>query len=222
MLDDNTKVKNSPVKKAGLRQIKKLEKEHQIKEAARAIFIEKGDENATIRQITKRADVGIETVFRYAANKRDLLFFIYNDVRTDFKSQSVDDIPSDISLMAQLEQFFGHLIEFFANQPDLARDILRETALYDSGLQMERYWQMRKAAETQLTHLLKRNQQAGRIAEDTDAELLTILLFDIYRSALRRWVLKDGKDVQNGLAMVVPLFQLALKGVVARDGEFET
>lgn len=221
MLDDNTKVKNSPVNNAGLRQIKKLEKEHRNKEAARAIFIEKGDENATIRQITKRADVGIETVFRYAANKRDLLFFIYNDMRTDFKTQSVDDIPSDISLIAQLEKFFGHLVEFFATQPDLVRGILRETALYDSGLQMERYWQMRKAAETQLTHLLKRNQQAGGITEDTDAELLTILLFDIYRSALRRWVLKDGKDVQNGLAMVVPLFQLALKDVVARDCELE-
>ncbi|WP_306262710.1 TetR/AcrR family transcriptional regulator [Pararhizobium sp. IMCC21322] len=219
MIDDDTSVKNRPAKKIGLRQVKKLEKERRIKEAARALFIEKGYENATIRQITKRADVGIGTIFRYAANKRDLLFFIYNDMRADFRSQSVDDIPSDISLIAQLEQFFGHLIEFFATQPELARDILRETALYDSGLQMERYWRTRHAAEHQLTHLLKRNQEAGRIALDTDVKLLTILLFDIYRSALRRWVMKDGKDVQNGLAMVVPLFQIALKGVVARDEE---
>lgn len=219
MIDDETSVKNRPAKKVGLRQAKKLDKEHRIKEAARALFIEKGYENATIRQITKRADVGIGTIFRYAANKRDLLFFIYNDMRADFRSQSVEDIPSDISLIAQLEQFFGHLIEFFATQPELARDILRETALYDSGLQMERYWQTRKAAEHQLTHLLKRNQEAGRIAPETDVKLLTILLFDIYRSALRRWVMKDGKDVQNGLAMVVPLFQIALKGVVARDEE---
>lgn len=219
MIDEDTSVKNRSAKKVGLRQAKKLDKEHRIKEAARALFIEKGYENATIRQITKRADVGIGTIFRYAANKRDLLFFIYNDMRADFRSQSVEDIPSDISLIAQLEQFFGHLIEFFAAQPELARDILRETALYDSGLQMERYWRTRKAAEHQLTHLLKRNQEAGRIAAETDVKLLTILLFDIYRSALRRWVLKDGKDIQNGLAMVVPLFQIALKGVVARDGE---
>lgn len=219
MIDEDTSVKNRSAKKVGLRQTKKLEKEYRIKEAARALFIEKGYENATIRQITKRADVGIGTIFRYAANKRDLLFFIYNDMRADFRSQSIDDIPSDIALIAQLEQFFGHLIEFFATQPELARDILRETALYDSGLQMERYWRTRKAAEHQLTQLLKRNQEAGRIAAETDVKLLTILLFDIYRSALRRWVLKDGKDIQNGLAMVVPLFQIALKGVVARDGE---
>lgn len=211
--------KPTAVKKLGTREAKKLDKERRIKEAAMTLFKQKGYENATIREITKLADVGIGTIFRYATNKRDLLFFIYNDLRADFPVMTLELVPADIPLAKQLELFFGQLIGFFASQPDLARDILREAALYDSGLQVERYWQIRNAAEQELFLILTRAQEQGRFSTDVDVRCLTTLLFDIYRSALRRWELTDGCNVDVGLDMVRPLFRLALSGVGARDGE---
>jgi AcrR family transcriptional regulator len=204
--------KNEP-ETLGLRERNKRDKVRRIKDAARSLFLEKGYENTTIRQITKRADVGIGTIFRYAANKRDLLFFIYNDLRADYPVLANKDISRDLSVTDQLSEFFGHLLGFFATQPELARDILREASLYDTGLQVERYWQIRKAAETRLTELLAENQEIGRIDPGVDLDSLTTMLFDIYRSALRRWVLEDGSDADAGMSMMRPLFELALTGI---------
>ena len=58
----------------GQRERNKLEKLRRIKEAARALFISKGFDETTIREIASVAEVGLGTVFVYAENKRDLLF----------------------------------------------------------------------------------------------------------------------------------------------------
>jgi len=43
------------------------------------LFISKGYEDTTTREIALRADVGMGTVFTYADNKRNLLFLIANE-----------------------------------------------------------------------------------------------------------------------------------------------
>jgi AcrR family transcriptional regulator len=68
---------------SGLRQRErnKLDKLRRIKAAARELFREQGYDNATTREIARRADVGLGTLFSYASDKRDLLFLIYNDMQ---------------------------------------------------------------------------------------------------------------------------------------------
>ncbi len=43
------------------------------------MFIAKGFDDTTTREIAQRASVGIGTLFIYADNKRDLLFLVAND-----------------------------------------------------------------------------------------------------------------------------------------------
>ena len=54
----------------GQREKNKTEKLHRIKEAARELFVLKGFDESTTREIAVRAGVGIGTVFTYAENKR--------------------------------------------------------------------------------------------------------------------------------------------------------
>lgn len=210
---------NSDSKELGLREQNKRDKLHRIKEASRELFSEKGFENATIRQITKRAGVGIGTIFRYATNKRDLLFLIYNDELDEFPVPTCDDIPGDLPLLDQLVMFFGQLYKFFASQPDLAQDLLREAVFYQSGLQADRFWKSRDSAEKELTLLLERARAAKRFKSKEDGQLLTIMLFSIYRTEVRRWILEFGPDVPAGLELLRPVLRVALTGLATRSGE---
>ena len=63
----------------GLRERNKLDKLRRIKKAARELFIARGFDDTTTREIAARAGVGMGTVFLYADNKRDLLFLTAND-----------------------------------------------------------------------------------------------------------------------------------------------
>ena len=66
-------------KVVGLRERNKLDKLRRIKEAASELFIRKGYDDTTTREIAVRAGVGLGTIFVYAATKRDLLFLLAND-----------------------------------------------------------------------------------------------------------------------------------------------
>ena len=63
----------------GLRERNKLEKIQRIKAAATKLFSEKGFDEATTRDIAKRAHVGKGTLFLYAKDKRDLVLLLYKD-----------------------------------------------------------------------------------------------------------------------------------------------
>ena len=69
----------TPHQISGQREKNKLEKLQRIRDATRELFVEKGYDETTTREIAVRAAVGIGTVFTYAENKRDLLFLIAND-----------------------------------------------------------------------------------------------------------------------------------------------
>ncbi|MDE1571149.1 TetR/AcrR family transcriptional regulator [Aquabacter sp. P-9] len=63
---------------SGQRARNKIDKLQRIKESATQLFIEKGFDDTTTREIAVRASVGIGTLFNYANDKRDLLFLVYN------------------------------------------------------------------------------------------------------------------------------------------------
>jgi AcrR family transcriptional regulator len=45
-----------------------------LREAAHKVFLERGYEGATTREIAARAEIAMGTLFIYATEKRDLLF----------------------------------------------------------------------------------------------------------------------------------------------------
>src|SRR5262245_14993822 len=61
------------------RERNKEDKLRRIKVAARTLFVAKGYDEATMREIARLADVGLGTLFLYAADKRDLLFLAFDD-----------------------------------------------------------------------------------------------------------------------------------------------
>lgn len=76
------------------RQIFRLSRERRvadIMEAAKAVFLEKGYQEALISEIAARADVVEGTIYRYFENKRDLMIKVverwYDEMLSDFDDQ---------------------------------------------------------------------------------------------------------------------------------------
>ena len=72
-------MKTAKYTKLGLREQHKLDKRQRIRSAVRELFSRHGYETATLRQIAKRAHVGLGTLFNYAQDKRDLVFLMFNE-----------------------------------------------------------------------------------------------------------------------------------------------
>src|ERR1700730_18729732 len=96
----------------GLREQNKVEKSQRIRIAARELFSKHGYESATLRQIAKRAHVGLGTVFNYAQDKRDLVFLIFNEELAAVTDRALRATHSRRPFIAQLVGIYKHPYDY--------------------------------------------------------------------------------------------------------------
>ncbi|MBT7953650.1 MAG: TetR/AcrR family transcriptional regulator [Rhodospirillaceae bacterium] len=199
--------------KTGLRERNKQDKLHRIKSAARELFIEKGFDQATVRQISTRAGVAFGTVFRYASNKRDLLFLIYNDELDELSDTAFLNIDPSLSFLDQLISIFRKFYQFFAERPELARDVLREMNFYEEGSQANRFKDGIRRIEIQMEDFVGENRAQNRISTDADKRIIALLLFGVYRTEVRRWLSRSELDVDKGMERLRPYLEVVIAGL---------
>ena len=156
----------------GLRERNKLDKLRRIKAAARELFVAKGFDDTTVREIATRADVGMGTVFLYADNKRDLLFLIANDELEDITEKAIAGFRPDTAVLTNLMRAFRPHYEFFGEQPELSRFKLREMMFYDSGKQAKRFQATRERLAGLLTSIIAAGQERSTIKRSEDAAFI--------------------------------------------------
>jgi AcrR family transcriptional regulator len=202
---------------AGLRERNKADKLQRIRQAASELFVEKGYDDTTIREIAQRADVGFGTLFTYASDKRDLLFLIFNDELAATVEQATRDARKKEELPDQLVAFFRGFYRFFGARPALSRIVLREMTFYLSGKQAGIFQRSRRLLLERVTQLVAQAQADGRIRKDEDAELLGRALFSIYTAELRDWIGGDAPvDLRRGLVQLQRMLCLVIDGFSPR------
>ena len=120
-------------KVSGLRERNKLDKFRRIKEAASELFIRKGYDDTTTREIAVRAGVGLGTIFVYAATKRDLLFLIVNDELQEVVEKAAAGVRPERPMLDNLLRIFQWHYRYFAQEPQLSRLALREMSFSTPG-----------------------------------------------------------------------------------------
>ncbi|HVA35586.1 MAG TPA: helix-turn-helix domain-containing protein [Stellaceae bacterium] len=208
----------SRMAEGGLRERSKARKLENIRRAARELFVEKGYDATTTRAIAKRADVGLGTLFTYAADKRDLLFLIFNDELIELTSQAFARENSAPALADRLVAVFHDFYAYFARQPNLARFLLRELTFYTQGLEAHRFQAHRDQIVAGVAALVKRGRADGVVAAVADDALVARAIFDIYTAEVRRWLADDGREpkLAQGLATLRRVLQVLVEGLQPR------
>src|SRR5262249_30189172 len=118
-----------------LREKKKLKTRERIRTAAAELFTRHGYGAATMRQIARRAHVGLGTLFNYAGDKRDLVFLIFNEELNATTDVALAAPRPGQALADQLLAVFAVHYRWLAEKPALARILLQELTFYSSGKQ---------------------------------------------------------------------------------------
>jgi AcrR family transcriptional regulator len=196
----------------GLRETNKIEKLQRIRDATKALFIQKGFDDTTTREIALRANVGIGTVFTYADNKRDLLFLIANDDLDRMAAKGEAACRADVSCLENLIQFFSQHYEFFAKQPEISRMMLREMTFYDSGRQAQQFQMIRERNIRTVARIAKIGIDNRELRTSESPENLGWLAFCIFQVELRQWLKAERPSVAVGIKRLVNALRLCIKG----------
>jgi AcrR family transcriptional regulator len=202
----------------GQREKNKIDKLRRIQEAARALFLSKGFDDATTREIAVRAGVGIGTLFIYADNKRDLLFLVANDELEETTGKAEASVRDDASCLENLITVFRHHYEFFGRQPELSRLMLREMTFYDSGRQADRFQATRERVIALVGGIMRRALDDGAIRTSEDFGLVGWVAFCIFQVELRRWLTSKAPDLRTGMAELQRALRLFMRGLAPTAG----
>ena len=190
-----------------------MEKLRRIKEAARDLFISKGFDETTIREIAAVAEVGLGTIFVYAANKRDLLFLIFNDGLEDVARRAKAAVSERGALIENLLNVFHHHYQFFARQPALSRLVLREMTFYNSGIQARSFQKTREALIDLIGEIVRLATIQNAVSSAEKSQFIGWVIFCIYQVELREWLSKDDLKLREGLDHLRRALKLFISGL---------
>jgi AcrR family transcriptional regulator len=196
-----------------LREKKKLETRERIRSAAAELFTRRGYGAATMRQIAKRAHVGLGTLFNYAEDKRDLVFLIFNEELNAITDVALAAPRPEQRLADQLLAVFRVHYRWLGSKPALARILLQELTFYSSGKQASTFLGIRQRLIDGIESLISRAQKAGKIRNNETPAVIARQIFFVYSASLRWWIAAPHPDPEKGLADLRRLLRLQFEGL---------
>jgi AcrR family transcriptional regulator len=201
----------------GRRQTNKEDKLRRIKQAARALFIAKGYDQTSMREIAERAGVALGTPFSYAADKRDLLFLAVNDELEEAARRAAAAVTEAASIRRNLLGAFRVVYEFFGKERRLARLTLREMQFYQVGPQAERFLKTRDRMIELSVRSVEIAQRNGEIRSSEDARTVGMVVFSSFQMAIRLWLMRKRAPVDDGIHELQRFIDIILKGLSPQD-----
>jgi AcrR family transcriptional regulator len=199
-----------------LRERNKAERRRRVLEAARAVFLENGYENATTREIAARAGVAVGTVFVYARDKRDLLMTIVNDDLEAVTDASFAALDANAPFLEKLIALFEPRYRYWVRDPEISTFALHETAaarVKDVPSETERFYRRRHRMLDKIAELVAQEQRAGRLGMPDDPEAIALFLMGTYLAHARFWLSERDPQVYEGIERLRRQLELAMNGL---------
>ncbi len=160
--------------------------------------------------------MGAGTILRYVADKRDLLFLLFNEDHKAVTESAYLQLSADKHFLDQSIDGFRSYYRYFGANPDYARAILREATFYDplrggNSPAQEAGW--RSIERIKRTIEIARRRGEITIAESDDT--LARLIFEIYQIECRRWLAAAKPDVEAGLTTLRRALVILMRGLAS-------
>ena len=166
-----------------------------------------------MRQIARRAHVGLGTLFNYAEDKRDLVFLIFNEELNAITDVALAAPRAGQPIADQLLAVFRVHYRWLATKPALARILLQELTFYSSGKQAATFHGIRKRLIDGIEALVRKAQERKEIRTKEKAALIARHIFFVYSASLRWWIAAPKPDPETGVADLRRLLKLQIEGL---------
>jgi AcrR family transcriptional regulator len=180
-------VRPSSAAGGGLRERQKRDKTERLRRAAWELFVERGYDATSTREIAERAGVATGTLFLYARDKADLLFLVFEHRLAEAVDEAFATLPEDLPLVEQLRHLFRACFAMYAKSPAVARRFVAELPGAD-GPNAVRVNGLTLAFLQRVAALVERAGERGEVRRDVPPLFAAQTVFGLYFMALQSWL----------------------------------
>jgi len=168
-----------------------------ILQAAVNLIIEKGFDNASLREMAKNAGVSNPTIYNYFPSKEKLLYaYIEQKHKVAIDSlQEIEDFHT-YTLREQLQTLIETELELYLEDREFIIQIA-DMVFHSSGLKMGKLYETNALFIETVEEMLNIAIEAEEITEPPFKEHLPILFWDYYIMVVAYWVKDDSEMFEN-------------------------
>lgn len=151
-----------------------LSPEEKIKEAARRVFIAKGFDGCSSREIAKEAGMNVALVNYYFRSKSKLFQLIFQAAMEDFLLSMVDVFESDLPLESRVRILIEREYDFLTKNPEIPMFIIAEITRKD-GCSIDKMGIHERIKETGIYEECIRAQEEGKMRKIDMVSIMMIM-----------------------------------------------
>lgn len=174
--------------------------------AAQAIFLDKGYDSATTREIPERADLGAGTFYVHFKDKRAIYDALVRRFNRDMHRRWLAARTPEMSAEQQVVSALRVSFDYFRDNADLARLILIEGPPVDAEYTMK----LHSGTGAELGEILKDAIASGEVSEIEPAVLATVIVG--ISVVMGRWLLSP-QPPENANEIEEAIIQFCLRGM---------
>ena len=168
---------------------KELSTEEKIREAAKNVFIAKGFDGCTSREIAKAAGMNVALVNYYFCSKKQLFKLVFETAMEDFMLSTVEVFRTDLSLESKMRIFIEREFEFLTIHPDIPRFILSELSRGDK-CEFDHAGILEKIGSTGVFEELSKAQEEGIIRKVDLTNLMLMIMSNCHYPFMAKPLMK--------------------------------
>lgn len=179
--------KSPEAAEVGRREQNKLEKRERIRVAAERLFLKRGYDATTTREIAQAAEVAAGTVFLYAGDKQDLLFLVMHERLRDAVDAAFASMPKRARLVDSWLHVFTAIYRLYGQLEPLAHPFVRQLP-GAKGVNADLVNTLTNTFLARLALLVQEAQQRGEVRTEVEPLLAATTAFGLYFTALLAWL----------------------------------
>src|ERR1700704_4680948 len=161
------------------RQVNRLPAERRVAEimgAARAVFIDKGYDDALIAEIAERAGVVEGSIYRFFTNKRDLLVRVVEHWYEEMLARDDEQFASVRGTWNKIRFITHHHLASIRREPALSRLVFQELRP-DPDYRTTRLFQLNQAYTHRVIDVVKAAAATGELRSDGSPSLVRDMIY---------------------------------------------
>jgi AcrR family transcriptional regulator len=174
--------------------------------ASLEIFLEKGYDSATTREIAERADLGAGTFYVHFRDKRAIYDALVRRSNREMAQKWLKARTADMSVEEQVVEALRVSFDYFRNNADLARLVLMEGPPVDAEYTLK----LRSGIGAELHDILEDAIESGDVSEIEPAVLSTVIMG--ISVVMGRWLLSP-QPPENADEIEEEIIRFCLRGM---------